>query len=166
MPTGERDAHPRAQTGPPVPRAYEELQHLTPPPITITAEMAWEHSTHVAQRTANALSEIAHSSGVGMKVADEIAECRSDAVQLKKTLRWWQALVLAALGAAGSALFGVARGLYSSGEKSGIVEMRLQSCERQAERNGAELLRLRDMYTELLRDRPRQHRNPQPESSQ
>lgn len=153
MPTGERDAY-RAPTGPPVP-SYAILSDVTPPPKEITAADAWEHSTAVAKRTADALMEIAQSSGAGMRVADDVREVKAVSAGIKRKLKWWQALVIAALGVAGSALIGVAKGLYSQGEKSGIVEMRLQGCERQIDRNSTEIQRLRDMYTELLRDRAR-----------
>ena len=172
QPTAERDAAPRpigrAPTGPVQrePDLYDDLREVTPPPVDvrqITAQAAWDHANNVAKRTADALTSIAHSSGVGMEFGDEVRDLRAGVSSVKRKMKWWQALAIAALTASGSALFGLAKGLYSTGEKNGVLEMRLRGCEQQAERNRDAIDRIQDT---LMRSSRRYSIPTTPENNQ
>ena len=73
----------------------------------------------------------------------------------EKKLKWWQALAIAAITAAGTSLIGVARGLYERGEKEGVTEMRLRQLEKTQDQINQVTERLRDMVIDLMKN----HRN-------
>lgn len=162
QPTGERDAIRRPPTSPVVaePAApqtfYDDLESLTPKPMDmreITPNMAWDHANRIAQRNANMLSAIAQSSGVGMDVGDEVADLKKQVKQHASKLKWWQALILAALTAAGTAILGAAKGLYTKGEKEGAMEIRVRQLELQMDRNYDAIDKLRDEISRMIRRR-------------
>lgn len=82
----------------------------------------------------------------------ETAE-RVDAFE--KKLKWWQALAIAAITTAGTALVTVAKGLYERGEKEGVNEMRLRQLEKTQEQILQSTDRLRDMIVDIMNS----HRN-------
>jgi len=154
MPTQERNASPVQRTDLDF-KPYADLEEeVTPRPHDITAADAWEHSTHVAKRTADRLSNIAHSAGVGMDVGDQVRQQAKDLASVNRKIKFWQALALAALTAAGSALVGVARGLYDRGEKEGISEMRLRSVEKTVLDNYRHIEKIREDMWKLYFKQP------------
>ena len=172
QPTSERDAIRRPPTSPIVPESsipqnfYDDLESLTPPPHDIreiTPEMAWDHANRIALRNANMLGAIAQSSGVGMSVGDDVNELKKTVKSHSKKFTWWQALILAALGASGTAILGAAKGLYTKGEREGSMEIRVHQLEIQVERNLDTLDKLRDEMLNMLskrrREEPSQVRN-------
>lgn len=81
-------------------------------------------------------------------------KARVDGVQ--KKMKWWQALAIAGVTAAGSALFGVAHSLYTRGEKEGANEVRMQNLERTMNDNRATIDGLRMMIIDLIKRRRNQ----------
>ena len=140
MPLGERETlqrRPKSELGVTQYDPFEEAEHLTPTPGSITAEAAWEHANHVHRRNTDMISAIAHASGVGMDVADRIRSVEEKADHTSKKLKKWQAVAIAALTAAGSGLVAAGKMLYEKGGAEATMSARIQYLE-------AEVQRIRD----------------------
>jgi hypothetical protein len=123
------------QLGDRVAQQLRELaEDLTPPPVHVgdiprepSATEAWHHASNVNTRTVNLLAAIAQSSGVGMRMGDEVAD-------LGKKLRFWRRVLVGVLVPVGGALIAVALKLYQAGYDDGLAAAWRTSVDQRLER--------------------------------